>query len=256
MEILVAIQLIETPRIPYHPYPSPPLPEHVAHEAAQRTAKTLAHLPPVSNSLQHIIHLLHTLNTAFANMPPGAETDTSIAHPLYAAQFSLLQVLEGQKNSATAPPFEILLADTLQLYFVVGPRANPPVMRIFDLLVARLKRALVYYLGDDVPDVSCATEYVAGTWTRDMATNQAIAWSLGIGSIVSAWMGRSEHGWFKGHVGAHFRVLGLDRSEEEWRRVLSVFPATEGCVWLDVWGLWRQLREREDCAWEDSVTET
>jgi hypothetical protein len=98
MEVLVAIQLIETPRIPYYPHPSVPLPESTTRDADLRTSKTLTNLPPLSCSLQHIIHLLHTLATAYANMLPGLDTDAALSSPLYAAQFALLQILEKQKN--------------------------------------------------------------------------------------------------------------------------------------------------------------
>jgi hypothetical protein len=242
MEILVSIQLIETPQIPYYPHPSPPLPARITREAALRTTQTLAQLPPLSNELQHIIHLLHILGTAYSTMPPGQEIDTAIANPLYAAQFSLLQVLEAQKNMKDrVEPFEVLLADTLQLYFVVGPRGNPPTMRIFDLLVERVGRALVWYLGEDGPDGNSTAKYMKETGKRDRSVNQMIAWSLVVGVIVSAWMERKEYVWFKGHVRAHCRAMGLHVSEEEWRGLLGFFPTTEGFVWLDVWGVWREV---------------
>jgi hypothetical protein len=235
----VAIQLIETPRIPYYPHPSVSLPESITRDANLRTSKTLTNLPPLPRSFNHVIHLLHTLATAYANMLPSHDTDAALSSPLYAAQFALLQILEKQKNTVgQASELEVLLANAFQLYFVVGPRSNPPVMCIFDLLVARLKDALVPYLGDATPHpVFGKEEYNLRTVERDVATNEAIAWSLGIGACVAAWMGRSEDSWFKGHVGAHFGALGLDRSEEEWRVVLRRFPGTEGFVWLDVWGL-------------------
>lgn len=94
-------------------------------------------------------------------------------------------------------------------------------MRLLDLLVARVKGALLPLIGREM----------------DKPTGYAVAWALCVGCIVAGWVERPEDGWFWEKVRAH-----LGRWEErEWREMLGVFPTAEGYVWLDVDGLWARV---------------
>jgi hypothetical protein len=155
---------------------------------------------------------------------------------LYDAQYTLLQVLETHKNIGNLNTVEHLLAQSMLLYFAVGPRAQPPQMRLLDLLVARVRTALLPYLPPSLPTQSQPST----TSQIPSSTSDLIAWSLSLGTIVSAWLDRPEHSWFHAHITSHLE--GWD--ERRYQEMLGVFPTSEGYVWLDMGMLWRRLGER------------
>jgi hypothetical protein len=234
LEILIAIQLIETPQIPYIcTSPSTPLCPNILLEAQRLTSLTLQRFPNLPNSLQHVILLLHQLGVAYNNLPSNTRTDIYIIRPLYDAQYTLLQILEAHKNEHNLSPLEYLLAESFQLYYAIGPRANPPQMRLLDLLVARVQAALVPFLGPDLPCLPTSH----GVY--DEPTSDAIAFSLALGTMVAAWMERPERVWFRAHL---CEWLG-EWDGERYGRMLGVFPTTEGYVWLSVGMGWEKVWE-------------
>jgi hypothetical protein len=233
LEILIAIQRLETPRIPYlEPSPSLPLSPGILAKAQNLTTHTLSYLPGLTEPLQHVILLLHQLGVAFNTLTSHTKTNIYIMRPLYDAQYTLLHILEKHKNTGNLRNAEHLLAQSLLLYFSVGPRAQPPQMRLLDLLVARVKAALLPYLGATLPGQNTTPIAI-----HDPSTNDLIAWSLSLGTIVSAWLDRQEHTWFQAHIASH--LDGWD--EARYNGMLKIFPTTEGYVWLDMGMLWRRM---------------
>jgi hypothetical protein len=234
LEILIAVQLVETPRILYIcTFPSSPLSPQIILEAQRRTIRTLSHFSNLVEPLEHVILLLHQLSVAYNTLPPNIPTDIYIMRPLYDAQYTLLQILSTHKNTQNLTNLELLLAESLQLYFAVGPRAQPPQMRLLDLIVARVKSALLPFLGVGFP-LLAETKLC-----YDAATNDTIAFALALGTLVSAWLERPEHAWFQAHVRAYL----LDWDEQRYNETLELFPTTEGYVWLEMGMRWRELHE-------------
>jgi hypothetical protein len=213
LEILIAVQLVETPKVPYHhTSASVPFPPEVTQEATRLATNTLSHLPL------------------------GTKTDVYIINPLYDAQYALLQILEAQRKTSNLSDLDALLATAYHLYFAVGPRGQPPHVRILDLIISHIRRALLPFLDTEIPTAAVARGY-------SNATNNIIAWSLALGTTVSACLERPEHKWLSGHFRAHVRGMGLGRDKEGFWAVLGIFPTTEGYVWLDMERLWAQLQE-------------
>ncbi|KAF1915245.1 hypothetical protein BDU57DRAFT_518123 [Ampelomyces quisqualis] len=242
LEILVAVQLNETPKVPYyHAFQAQPLPELVIEEAARLTSTTLSHLPPLTKPLQNIVLLLHQLAAAYAFLPPGQNTDVYIITPLYDAQYSLLYILDTHKKTHNLSDLEALLAEVFHLYFAVGPRGQPPHVRVLDLVVARLKNALLPFLDDSIRNDVDPSTPPALRHSYKETTNHVIAWSLAIGTLISACHDRPEYRWFRGHVRAHFYATGLSVDKHAFLSMLEIFPTTEGFVWLDMERLWGEV---------------
>ena len=257
-EMIVAAQLVEVPRVPYyHAFPCEPLPDKVAYEAERLTANTLSNLPPVSEPIQYVIRLLHQIGLAYNHQLPGTKIDSYVIQPLYDAQYALLQILQTQKETSNLSDVEVLLAETFQLYFWTGPRLLPPPTRLCDVFISRIMKALLSLLLEKVPgDVEASpvtargfrpnhvvtTKYVLRTSPHLRTTNNAIAWSLSLGAMVSAALDRPEHQWLKGHWCLHMQAMGLDQDKEEYYRVLELFPTTESFAWIDLRTLFNQLQ--------------
>jgi hypothetical protein len=146
-------------------------------------------------------------------------------------------MLETHKNTGNLSDVEHLLAQSMLLYFSVGPRAQPPQMRLLDLLIARVKNALLPFLSDSLPQSPRYAHRLQHSIPLSPSTNDLIAWSLSLGTIVSAWLDRPERTWFQLHIAAH--LDGWD--ETRYKTMLKVFPTTEGYVWLGMGMLWKRL---------------
>ncbi|QRD00201.1 hypothetical protein JI435_070940 [Parastagonospora nodorum SN15] len=198
LELLIAIQTTRSPLIPYiPPAHSLPLPTPLSSEAQRRTSHTLTFFPHLADPLKHIVLLLHQLGVAYNRLPTHTRTDVYVIAPLYDAQYSLLTLLSMHRETGDLGEVEYLLAETMQLYFAVGPRAQPPQMRLLDLLVARVKGALQPFIDRDM----------------DKPTGYAVAWALCVGCIVAGWVERPEGGWFWARVRAHLGGMGGGRVE-------------------------------------------
>ncbi|KAF2030170.1 hypothetical protein EK21DRAFT_66221 [Setomelanomma holmii] len=250
-EIMPAVQLVESPRIPYfQPFKPAPVPEQVVREAERLTANTLSNLPPLSEPIQYITHLLHQLGVTY-HRKHGGKIDMYIIQPLYDAESTILQVLESQKETTTLTDVEILLVNTYQLFFWTGARSLPPQTRLCDLLLSRIMKALLPLLLEKVSDDTenttvSARGYVPRTLHHPRSTNNVIAWSLALGTIVSSVLNRPEHAWLKGHFRLHTKAMKLDEDETEYRKMLEMFPATQGFAWIDLRMLFPMLR-----AWKE-----
>ncbi|KAH7080365.1 hypothetical protein BKA63DRAFT_242390 [Paraphoma chrysanthemicola] len=257
-EIMVATQRVETPRIPYYiPFKVMPLPAKVVREAERLTANTITNLPPISGTARHITLLLHKLGVAYDTRSKGVKIDPYILQPLYDAEYAILQHLESQKESVSLPDVEILLVANYQLFFWTGARLLPPQTRLCDLLLSRIMKALLPLLLEKIPDdvESCtvtargyipnhlaAEGWVPRTLLHCRRTNNVIAWSLALGTIVSSVLNRPEHAWFKGHFRLHMQAMKLDQNKAEYLQLLEVFPATQGFDWINLKTLWPMLQ--------------
>jgi hypothetical protein len=249
---MVAAQLVEIPKIPYfHSYTPEPLSEQVLAEADRLTAITVSNIPQLLPPMQTIIRLLHQLGISYAKPLLGGKIDSRIIQPLYEVEYALLTLLSAQKATSGYPEIDVLLAEAFQLYFWTGPRMLPPQTRLCDLLVSRLMKALLPFVLERVPEDS---EDLPGTTQGDISmhtgaytsraekTNNAIIWALALGVIVSAALNRPEHLWLKAHFCMLFAAMGLNRNEEEYHRVLSMFPTTDGFLWTNLKSLYGQFR--------------
>lgn len=254
---MVATQLVETPKVPYLiPVSSIPPPKIVGSEAARATSISLKSLPALSEALQKIVHLSHLLGIAYAKLQKEEKIDPYITQPLYDVEYALLQVLEAQKEpNHRFSKVEVLLAETLQLYLWTGPRMLPPQTRLCNLLTSRLMRALLPLLLENAPEVQAdsrsntavvvldsVTNGTFRSYNGPMSTHNAITWSLALGTIVSASLCRPEHSWFKEHLRLQLQLLGLDKSEEEYRNLLRIFPTTDAFSWIDLKTLHSEYR--------------
>lgn len=248
---MVAAQIVEVPKIPYQtPYASVALPPTLAREASRLAAITLSNLPPLSAPLQLITGLLHQLALSYAYPLPGIKIDSYIITPLYNVEYSLLQVLAEQKQPNHGfSDVEVLLAETYQMFFWTGPRQLPSQMRLCDLFVSRVMKALLpllleaemevdvdaFFLRASSPDENENTDDYLRRFRRNPRnTNNVITWSLALGTIVSATFSRPEHLWFKGRLQLQLRAMGLYQDEEAYLKFLNMFPSTDGFAWINL----------------------
>jgi hypothetical protein len=209
----------------------------------------LANLPPLSIPLQGIIRLLHQLGVCFALRSKMKKIDSYIIQPLYDVEYALLSILAAHKETSCLSDVEILLAQTFQLYFWTGPRTLPPQTRLCDLLISRIMKALLPLLLEKVsenmekfpiPAQGCmstdaeTSKYMATYLRHTRPTNNAIAWSLALGTMVSSALGRPEHWWFRGHLHLYVSAMGLNCDPELYLGLLKLFPATDSFSWIDL----------------------
>lgn len=266
-EIMVAMQLVEVSKIPYlTSIPAVPAPIQVTDETTLRTDRTLKSLPHLSKPLHNIIRHLHYLGIAFEQPPSPTKIDDYIKQPLYDAEYTILQVLSAQKAVDHGfPEIEVLLAEAFHLYLWIGPRTLPPQTRLCDLLIPRLMKALLPFLLETVPDVNMeimpATLALAQQETKSLLasitgcapfpsqhsteTNNAITWSLMLGTSASSVLGRPEHSWFKEQLGLQLCAMGLDGNEELYQDFLKIFPATDAFPWFQLGTLFKEFQIKE-----------
>lgn len=252
---MVATQLVEIPKVPYfHPYDKDSLPDTVLAEAEALTTNTCANLPPIAEPLQNIIRLLHQLGVCYTNkQAAGTKVDDHIIQPLYDAEYAILKLLTSHKESPHLSDVELLLAETFQLYFWTGPRKLPPQTRLCDLLISRIIKALLVLVLEKVPNEPEYNPVMArgfqpthpdgiGTINKTLhharQTNNAIVWSLALGTIVSQALQRPEYLWLRGHYKLYVQAMGLDRNRDDYEALLRLFPTTEAFSWLDLRSLY------------------
>jgi hypothetical protein len=255
---MVSTQLIETPLIPYyHSSPCLPLPGIIVRQAEQRTANTLSQLPILSEPTRHIVRLLHEIGITYADPHPAVKVDSYIIQPLYDAEYALLQVLESHKIHSVLSDVEALLVETFQIYFWFGHRMIVPQTRLADVLVSRLMNALLPFLFEGAPqDIQSSiitAGFLASTHPMDPAfaprtryhsrsTNNVIAWSLTLGTAITAALNGPEHLWLKGHWRLHIKALELDHDDAAYQRMLEIFPDTVGFPWIALDKLVKELQ--------------
>jgi len=248
------VQHIETPSLPYYvPVQPMPFPEKVLCEATRLTTKSLTNLPPLSEPLRTIVGLLHHVGIAYAQVEPEPKMNLYIVQPLYDAVYLLLQVLEAQKSCSHGySKADVLLGEALHLYLWTGPRSLPPLTKLCNLLVSRLTRALLPLLLENETDLdpknvtnipTSTLEHspnrAPGTLHYPRATNNAITWSLALGTVITKGPNR-KHVWFQGHLRKYVQSLGLDMKEQAYMDHLELFPATEGFPWINLRTIYRQ----------------
>ncbi|KAF2131418.1 hypothetical protein P153DRAFT_365006 [Dothidotthia symphoricarpi CBS 119687] len=255
-EFMIAAQLVEVPKVPYEaPIASAILPPTLAREACRLTAVSLSNLPPLCEPLQIILGLLHQLALSYAHRQPRVSIDSYVITPLYNVEFTLLETLAAQRLPDHGySDVEVLLTETFQLFFWTGPRQLPTQIRMCDLFVSRIMKALLPLLletelAEDMngfrerasslrednsikpPNVD---DYLNLFHRNSRHTNNAIMWSLALGTIVSATFQRPEHLWFKGRLDLQLRAMGLYKKKEEYQTFLNMFPSTDGFAWIDL----------------------
>jgi hypothetical protein len=252
--MMVAAQLVEAPKIPYHQaYPPMPLPEKVMREAERLMADTVSNVGLLSQPLYSVVRLLHQLGVLLTLPAPSFKLDPYVIGPLYEAQHSLLQILSIQKETKNLSSKEWLLAQTLQLYFEVGPRGLPPHGAMIHTFVSHVVKAFTCLLAEQrLEDVESAldsdnifhapgTVPVPSALNYPVATRNAIAWCLSLVTIVAMWQNHSDHPWLKTQLQAHLCAMRLDNDEEKYGRMLDMFPTTTCSPWINLRTLYALL---------------
>jgi hypothetical protein len=230
-EMMVASHLAETSKIPYYQaYPPMPLPEKVMREAEHLTSATASSVGPLSQPLYSVARLLHQLGVTLMLQTQGVKVDSYVIGPLYETQYSLLQILQTQKETNNLSSKEWLLAQTFELYFEMGPRGMPPHATLLHVFVIRVVKALTPLLAG--PEME-----------HPEAIRNAITWCLSLATIVAGWQNRPEHPWLKAHLQSHLQAMGLDKDEEKYYRTMDMFPMTTSFPWINSRTLYAQLRD-------------
>ncbi|KAF1996873.1 hypothetical protein P154DRAFT_305058 [Amniculicola lignicola CBS 123094] len=151
-ELHVAAQIPSLPKFPYYPPMPISLPESLLKEASRLTQATLSNLPTLSPPLLNVLHLLHQLSLSqseveksFSRKWPGrTKIDPRIIREMYDAEYTLLQVLALQQEPVHHfSAFEVVWSEACQMFLWTASRQLPPEMKMCDLFVERLQRALV-----------------------------------------------------------------------------------------------------------------
>lgn len=268
---MVAVQLVEVPQLPYyHATTSDPLPDSVVFQAERLTAKTLSNIPPMSEPIQYIIRLLHQIGVAYAQPSEGVKVDTYIIGPLYDAEYAILQIQEAHKKSGILSDVEHLLIEAFQLYFWTGARMLAPQTRLCDLLVSRLMKSLLALLLEQVPEEVELTPVTARGHTSSQltdaphpppeilhhprTTNNVIAWSLALGTMITTTLNRPEYAWLSGHFRLHLHAMGLDQDQQSCQSLFDIFPTTDGAPWIDLRTLYATLRTCKQATGKEAST--
>jgi hypothetical protein len=244
--MIVAAQLVEVPLIPYyHAFPYEPFPEKFMQEARRLTANTLSNVRPLSKPLQHVVRLLHQLGVAYARRAPGEKVDPYVIRPLYDAQYALLQILHTHKATGNLSDMENLLAHTFQLYFETGPRGLPPEGKLCGLFLSRIIEALLPLLieteSEDIqntlglrPGNSVTENHLPRALDYSQSMDNVLTWSLSLATIAAAAQKRPDLPWLKRHLRSHLRATGLDQNQDEYCRILGMFPTTACFARIDL----------------------
>ncbi|KAF2120638.1 hypothetical protein BDV96DRAFT_271194 [Lophiotrema nucula] len=250
------------PTAPVFPYLPPTsmleLPGDLVTEAKRLQQLTLSQLPShLAAPLPDIILQLHELSLSTSGQlkwPMSSvqiKLDPSISRTLYNTEYELLQLLSLQKHgdSVTHLPVEILLAETCQMYIWTTIRMLPPVMKLCDLFVTRLKKALLPYTdittAGKTADTSQQQSFGSDLGLDESRIQQAaldlqtcpysLIWPLFLGTLVSAT--RPEHQWFKEQLLRYVRDSRHVKNEDDLKNVLQMFPFTGALYSLGMAGL-------------------
>ncbi|KAF2739966.1 hypothetical protein EJ04DRAFT_572689 [Polyplosphaeria fusca] len=239
-EFHVAAQQSAAPKLPYCPPPAAdPLPEPIAASSRRLTSTTLSLVPNAPEPLPYIILQLHQLS--LSAIPPAAngvhQLDHRLSRTLYDTEWTLLQVLDAQRSTpALFSPVQICLTEACQLYMWTAVRCLPPILRLCDLLITRLKASICTLLAQSRNSTpGSADDGAAEAGAQPGAYAYLITWSLFVGAAIASCGPRPEYGWFKEEfwvqMGMHEEGVG----DREWLRgILGYFPITDALFGLGV----------------------
>lgn len=259
----------QTPSLPLLPYTPPPskeiLSEEIVISSSQLTATTLTHVPPLAAPFKPLLLQLHQICLLQPVPEPGStswpgyhKADLAGIRPLYRAEYMVLQLLTSQEQKGHSfTPFEVMFSNAFQLFLWPAVRGLPPEMKMCDLFVERLQKALIPLLRDIQPSAVSKTTAnkdttIAGPsntstddtqFTTTLLNESSIAtslvpvhhldypiiWGLFLGTIMSSVAGRPQHTWYKQRLRwmTTVRNAHVFRSTEDLKRVLKLFPYTE-----------------------------
>jgi len=260
-EFFVSAEQVQLPDIPYYSVSEPNmLPLKLVLEATALTERNTECLPLLRGPLHTILYQLHQLGLVCARFPSSANINSLVAGPLYDTEYALLEVLSSQKQAESAvTDVEILLAATLQLYLWVGPRKMRPQVRLCSLLASRVASALSLFLPatDEWSDSVCAApsdlpssaglrRHELLCHSRSHQVNNLVAWSLALATVAGAAVPIPEYQWLKRYFTMHINVTGLIDDMDGYLSLISSFPKVDGFDWIDLEGLYNQIREELD----------
>ncbi|KAH6614992.1 hypothetical protein C7974DRAFT_57103 [Boeremia exigua] len=266
-EILVAAQLAELPQLPYQHSAVSPLPEQIIVAAEGLTTTTLQNLPYLSEALVKIVRWFHQIVVSSSSPPPpGVKVDDYVIQPMYDGEYTLLAVLAAQRKPEHGfTEAEVLLAESLQLWFWTTIRSLPPQTKLCDRLTSRVMKALLPLLHDASSELALEADAKTGAssdgqddppqlmpdiqvrfyrflrHTREV--NNVITWALAFGTLLTAPLLSPEHSWFKEHFRLQIRAMGLHRDENQWLEFLKLFPSTDASPnpWVKLRDVWRDF---------------
>lgn len=259
-EFFVSAEQVQQPDIPYHPVSEPNmLPSNLVSEAIALTQRCTESLPLFRRPLHTILYQLHQLGLVYARESAGVDINSLVAGPLYDTEYALLEVLSSQRTAKYAVlDVEALLAATLQLYLWVGPRKMRPQVRLCSVLASRVALALSLFAPIPATQEEPASRkqpnptshvslknYSSHCHSRPPGINNLVAWSLALASIVGAAVPIPEHQWLMRYFTMHLKVMGLIDNIDGYRSLLSIFPNVDGFDWIDLEGLFHQVRKEE-----------
>ena len=261
---MVAVQLAEIPKLPHQHQGFSPPPEQVILATDVLTSTTLKSLPRLSEPLVEIIRYLHQIAVSYASPPPDVKIDDYLIQPMYDVQHAILKILAAQKEPEHGfTSVEVLLAEAFQLHYWMGIRGLPPQTPLCELLVSRVMKALLLLLleASTEPSFETGSEMAASVEDKNSTiqmkpeakhsfyrflrhtreANNAITWTLALGTLATAPLLTPEHSWFKEHFQLQLRAMALHRDQNDWFAFISLFPTTDGCLnsWIDLESVWR-----------------
>ncbi|KAF1924702.1 uncharacterized protein M421DRAFT_274612 [Didymella exigua CBS 183.55] len=256
-EFFVSAEQVQLPDIPYYAVNEPNMsPPSLVAETFALTQRSMESLPFFRGPLRTILYQLHQLGLVYARAPSSADVDRFVAGPLYDTEYALLKVLASQKQARRdSSDVEILLAEILQLYLWIGPRKMRPQGRLTSLLASRVALTLSLFMPssdvqDDAESVGPSTifslldlkSYSFHCHSRPYTVNNLVAWSLALATSAGAAVPIPEYQWLKRYYAMHIMTLGLHDDIDGYRSLVSNFPTVDGFDWIDLTGLFYEVR--------------
>ncbi|KAH7108841.1 hypothetical protein B0J11DRAFT_573855 [Dendryphion nanum] len=258
-EIHVAAQVPQVPQVPYHPPPCrETCPKNITLEAESLKSRTLAHLPPLSPAFERLILELHQISllqpkhaegTTFKNVwPVYFETDPNGVHSLYRVEHMILRLLSVQEGgSRMVLPVEVMFLEACQLFLWSAIRGLPLEMKMYDLFVHRLQKAVMLVLHSindpTLLSIGQSMDAVQGSSTilKQPRNNLyfVLIWALVLGTLVSGVGSRHQHAWFEEQLLQQILVKNahIVRSVQGLKAVLKLFPYTDAFCGLGLTSL-------------------
>ena len=256
-EFFVSAEQVQLPDIPYYPVSEPNmLPPSLVLEATTLTERNTEGLSLLRGPLHTILYQLHQLGLVYARASSSVDINSLAAGPLYDTEYALLEVLSSQKQAKNiVSDVETLLAATLQLYLWVGPRKMRPQVRLCSLLASRVARALSPFVPmadaqeknwpeetSSLPSDEDLKSYSSRCHSHPHEVNNLVIWSLALATIVGAAVPIPEYQWLKRCFAMRLKVTGLIDDIDCYMVLMSNFPAVDGFDWLDIVGLFNEIR--------------
>lgn len=210
----------------------------------------------------HVINWLHQAAILFANPPTDDKVDNYVIQPMYDLQHGMLRMIADQKQPDHGfSNVEVLLTECFQLYFWTAFRRLPPTTRLCEFLISRVMKALLpLLLGAELPFetgprmaasveaknianmIPDAREHFYRFLRHPREVNNAITWTLALGTMVTAPLLSPEFLWFKDHFQLQLRAMALHENEEQWLVFLDLFPSTTGfpSPWVQLKDAWHE----------------